>query len=58
MRTHFGRSANDFVNAVETFYNFAVTPAMHITLDLEVIKSASPAVNTAVVIGTRFQFDF
>ncbi len=53
-----GRSANEFENAFETFYNFAVTPATHVSLDLEVIKSASPAVDTAVVIGTRVQFDF
>ena len=53
-----GRSANEFENAVETFYNFAVTPATHVTLDLEVINSASPGVDTAVVIGSRFQFDF
>ncbi|HTY87508.1 MAG TPA: carbohydrate porin [Candidatus Acidoferrum sp.] len=53
-----GRSANEFENAVETFYNFAVTPAMHISLDLELITSAAPSVDTAVVLGTRFQFDF
>jgi len=53
-----GRSANEFENAVETFYNFAITPATHISLDLEVIKSALPTVDTAAVIGTRFQFDF
>ena len=53
-----GRQANEFENAFETFYNFAVTPATHISVDLEVIHSASPTVDTAVVIGTRFQLDF
>ena len=46
------------VHGSEAFYNFAVTPATHVSLDLEVIKSASRSVDTAVVIGTRFQFDF
>jgi len=52
------RSANEFEHDFEAFYNFAVTPATHVSLDLEVINSASPSVDTAVVIGTRFQFDF
>jgi carbohydrate-selective porin OprB len=52
------RRANTFENAFETFYNFAVTPATHVSLDLQVIKSAAAAVDTATVIGTRFQFDF
>jgi len=53
-----GRHPNEFENAVEVFYNFAVTPATHVTADVEVIKSAASAVDTAVVLGTRFQFDF
>jgi carbohydrate-selective porin OprB len=53
-----GRRANAFENAFEAFYNFAVTPAVHVSLDLQVIKSASAAVDTAVVIGTRLQLDF
>ncbi len=52
------RQVNAFENAFEVFYNFAVTPATHVSLDLQVIKSASPSVNTAVVIGARFQLDF
>jgi len=53
-----GRHPHDFENALEAFYNFAVTPATHVSVDLEVIKSAAAAVDTAVVLGTRLQFDF
>ena len=53
-----GRHPNEFENAFEVFYNFAVTPATHVSVDLEVIKSVASAVDTAVVIGTRYQFDF
>jgi len=49
---------NNFENAFEAFYNFAVTPATHVTANVQVINSVNPAVDTAVVIGTRFQFDF
>jgi hypothetical protein len=51
------RRANVFENTFEAFYNFTVTPAAHVSLDLQVIKSASPSVDTAAVIGTRFQLD-
>lgn len=53
-----GRQANKFENAFETFYNIAVTPATHLSLDCQVIKSAASRVDTAVVLGTRLQFDF
>jgi carbohydrate-selective porin OprB len=53
-----GREANSFEHAFEAFYNFAVTPAAHISLDVEAVTSAIPSAETAVVIGTRFQFDF
>jgi porin len=53
-----GRHPNEFENAFEVFYNFAVTPATHVSVDLEVIKSVASSVETAVVIGTRYQFDF
>jgi carbohydrate-selective porin OprB len=53
-----GRQANEFEHAYEAFYNFAVTPATHVSLNLEIIDSVAPAVDTAVVMGTRLQFDF
>jgi porin len=53
-----GKRVNQFENGFEAFYNFAVTPATHVSLNLQVINSAAAAVDTAVVIGTRFQFDF
>ena len=56
--TSLAGAPHEFENALEVFYNFAVTPATHVSVDLEVIKSAASAVDTAVVIGTRYQFDF
>jgi hypothetical protein len=53
-----GRWANQFEHAFEAFYNFAVTPAAHVSLDLQVIKSVSSSRDTAVAVGTRFQLDF
>jgi porin len=53
-----GRRANELENAFEVFYNFAVTPAMHVSLDVELIKSAASSADTATVIGVRFQLDF
>jgi carbohydrate-selective porin OprB len=53
-----GKQANEFEHAYEAYYNFAVTPATRISLNIEVIDSAAPSVDTAVVMGTRLQFDF
>jgi len=53
-----GRRPNEFEHAFEVFYNFAVTPATHVSLDLEVVDSVARSVDTAVVTGTRLQFDF
>lgn len=53
-----GRDANTFEHGFEAFYNYAVTPAAHVSLNIQVIDSASTVVDTATVIGTRFQFDF
>ena len=53
-----GRKIHQFENGFEAFYNFAVPPATHVTASVQVIDSVNPAVDTAVVIGTRFQFDF
>jgi len=53
-----GTDLNAFEHGFEAFYNFALTPATHITANVQVIDSVNPAVDTAVVIGTRFQFDF
>ena len=53
-----GTDLHSFEHGFEAFYNFAVTPATHVTANVQVIDSVNPAVDTAVVLGTRFQFDF
>lgn len=42
----------------ELFYNIAVTPWFHVTLDAQVIDSALPGTDTAWVLGVRTHFDF
>ena len=42
----------------ELFYNIQLTPATNLTFDLQVIDSAIPAVDTAVVGGLRFGVRF
>ena len=41
----------------ELFYNVAVTPWLHVTLDAQVIDSALPLADTAWVLGLRTHFD-
>jgi len=53
-----GTDLNSFEHGFEAFYNFAVTPATHVTANVQVIDTVNPGLDTAVVIGTRFQFDF
>jgi carbohydrate-selective porin OprB len=47
-----------FEHAFEAFYNFQITPAMHLTLNSQIIKSPLKSRDTAYTIGSRFQFDF
>ena len=42
----------------EFYYNIAVSPAFHVTLDAQVIDSALPRVDTTWVLGLRTHFDF
>jgi len=42
----------------ELFYNFAVTPWLHLTLDAQVIDSALRRADTAWVLGMRTHVDF
>jgi hypothetical protein len=53
-----GTDLNAFEHGFEAFYNIALTPATHVTANVQVIDSVDPAVDTAVVVGGRFQFDF
>lgn len=42
----------------ELYYNFAVTPWLHITPDLQIISPAKKSVDTTVVAGLRVTIDF
>jgi len=43
---------------VELYYNFAVTPWMHITPDLQIIDPAAKRMGITTVFGIRLQMDF
>lgn len=49
---------DDLEHAFEAFYNIEVTPAIHVTLNAQVIDSVEPSVDTATTLGTRLQIDF
>jgi len=51
-----GIGLDSFENAVEAFYNFALTPAVGLSVDLQSIDSAVPG-KKSLVIGTRLQVD-
>jgi porin len=42
----------------ETFYNAAITPASHLTFDLQLADSALPDTDTAVILGARLNLSF
>ena len=42
----------------EAYYNIAVTPWFHVTLDAQVIDSALPSADTVVVFGVRTHVNF
>ena len=42
----------------ETFYNVAITPASHLTFDLQLADSALPQTDTAVILGGRLNLSF
>jgi porin len=42
----------------ECFYNIAITPASHLTLDLQVVDTPQKSVRTATVLGLRATLDF
>lgn len=48
----------DDSSVLEAFYNIELTPATHLTLDVQVIDPALPNVDTAVILGTSMQIDF
>ncbi|MCF7673866.1 MAG: carbohydrate porin [Akkermansiaceae bacterium] len=48
----------DSSSVLEAFYNIELTPAPHLTLDVQVIESALPDADTAIVLGTSMQIQF
>jgi porin len=49
---------DDLEHAFETYYNFQLTPAMHLTVNAQAIDSPLKSRDTAFVFGTRLQLDF
>ena len=47
-----------FEHAFEAFYNIELTPAVHLTLNAQVIDSTASWIDTATTIGSRLQVDF
>ena len=48
----------DSSSVFEFFYNFELTPAVHLTLDAQVFNSALPNIDTATILGTSLQMRF
>jgi len=42
----------------ELFYNIELTPAVHLTLDAQVVESAFPDIDTATILGASLQLRF
>ena len=53
----FGANLQD-VGGAEAYYNAEITPWFHLTGDLQVVRSANDADDTAIVLGLRAQLDF
>ena len=53
--TRFGGllGVDDHGQGFETFYNAALTPAAHLTFDVQLLDSALPDTDTAVILGAR-----
>ena len=47
-----------FEHAFEVFYNVEVTPAVHVTVNTQVVESAGKSRDTAVASGARLQVSF
>jgi porin len=48
----------NYAQGFEAFYNIAVTPACHVTLDVQVVEPAGSAVDTATILGMRASLAF
>ena len=52
------RKLNAFEHAVEVFYNVEATPAVHVTVNTQVVDSPVKSRDTAVATGARLQVMF
>lgn len=53
-----GLHVDAFEHGFEAYYNIEVTPAVHLTLNTQVINSAVRSVDKAITLGSRLQVDF
>ena len=49
---------DDHTQGFEAFYNIAITPAAHLSLDAQVVDSPSTSLDTAVILGMRLALTF
>ncbi len=49
---------DDHAQGFEAFYNVSITPAANLTLDVQVLDSPQPDVDTAVILGLRLGLRF
>ncbi|GJQ60708.1 MAG: hypothetical protein D8M57_16565 [Candidatus Scalindua sp. AMX11] len=52
------KGLDSFEHAFEAFYNFEVTPAAHLTMNVQVVDSALEFFDTATTASFRLQLDF
>jgi porin len=51
------QSAQAFEQGFEAFYNFRLTPAAHLTVNVQAVNSPVPSRDNAVTLGARLQLD-
>src|SRR5262249_49359948 len=49
---------DDSARGFECYYDIAVTPAVHVTLDLQIVNPAPSGVQTATILGLRGTISF
>jgi porin len=52
-----GVRVDDFEHGVEGFYNFALTPAAHLSFHVQYVDGPNPTADEPVVLATRLQLD-
>jgi hypothetical protein len=53
-----GKDLDALEHGFETFYNLEVTPATHLTMNVQVIDSTLESTDTATAVSFRLQLDF